>query len=96
MKSCIAVKNRNCTFLYPSTSRHIRFYLYIRQLQDCKALSHEFYTNGQHDIFDAVAGNVLVGGDGNYYFIDTVIYPSDTGGYDLYRSLSPRFSGEGV
>ena len=56
----------------------------------------EYYTNGQHDIFDAVAGNVLVGGDGNYYFIDTVIYPSDTGGYDLYRSLSPRFSGEGV
>ena len=57
---------------------------------------YKYYTNGQHDIFDAVAGNVLVGGDGNYYFIDTIIYPSDTGGYDLYRSLSPRFSGEGV
>ena len=56
----------------------------------------EYYTNGQHDIFDAVAGNVLVGGDGNYYFIDTIISPSDTGGYDLYRSLSPRFSGDSV
>ena len=53
-----------------------------------------YYSNGQHDIFDAVDGNVLVGGDGHLYFIDTIIYPSDTGGYDTYRSLSPRFSGE--
>ena len=52
----------------------------------------EYYTNGQHDIFDAVDGNVLVGDDGLIYFIDTIIYPSDTGGYDSYRSLSPRFS----
>ena len=51
-----------------------------------------YYTNGQHDIFDAVDGNVLVGGDGHLYFIDTIIYSSDTGGYDTYRSLSPRFS----
>ena len=51
-----------------------------------------YYSNGQHDIFDAVDGNVLVGGDGHLYFIDTIIYPSDTGGYDTYRSLSPRFS----
>ena len=51
-----------------------------------------YYTNGQHDIFDAVDGNVLVGGDGHLYFIDTIIYPSDTGGYDIYRSLSPHFS----
>ena len=53
-----------------------------------------YYSNGQHDIFDAVDGNVLVGGDGHLYFIDTIIYPSDTGGYETYRSLSPRFSGE--
>ena len=51
-----------------------------------------YYTNGQHDIFDAVDGNVLVGGDGHLYFIDTIIYPCDTGGYETYRSLSPRFS----
>ena len=25
-------------------------------------------------------------------FIDTIIYPSDTGGYETYRSLSPRCS----
>ena len=52
----------------------------------------EYYTNGQHDIFDAVEGNVLVGDDGYIYFIDTIIYPSDTGGYETYCSLSPRAS----
>ena len=52
----------------------------------------DYYTNRQHDIFDAVDGNVLVGGDGHLYFIDTIIYPCDTGGYETYRSLSPRFS----
>ena len=40
----------------------------------------EYYTNGHHDIFDAVEGNVLMGDDGHIYFIDTIIYPSDTGG----------------
>ena len=54
----------------------------------------EYYTNGQHDIFDAVDGNVLMGDDGHLYFIDTIIYPSDTNGLDTYRSLSPRFSGK--
>ena len=52
----------------------------------------EYYTNGQHDIFDAVVGNVLMGDDGHIYFIDTIIYPSDTGGYETYCSLSPRHS----
>ena len=51
-----------------------------------------YYTNGQHDIFDAVDGNVLIDDEGNMFFIDTIIYPSDTGGYDTYRSLSPRCS----
>jgi len=31
-----------------------------------------------------------------FCFIDIIIYPSDTGGYDLYRSLSPQFSGDSV
>ena len=52
----------------------------------------EYYTNGQHDIFDAVDGNVLVDEDENFYFIDTIIYPSDMDGYDTYRSLSPHYS----
>jgi len=52
----------------------------------------DYYTNGQHDIFDAVDGNVLVDDESNLFFIDTIIYPSNTGGYDKYRSLSPRAS----
>ena len=52
----------------------------------------EYYSNGRHDIFDAVDGNVLIDDEGNMFFIDTIIYPSDTGGYDTYRSLSPRCS----
>lgn len=34
----------------------------------------------------------LTDDEGNMFFIDTIIYPSDTGGYDTYRSLSPRCS----
>ena len=52
----------------------------------------EYYTNGQHDIFDAQPNNVLADDEGHLYFIDTIIYPSETGGYDKYRSLSPRYS----
>ena len=36
--------------------------------------------------------NVLMGIDGHLYFIDTIIYKSDTGGFDTYRSLSPNYS----
>ena len=32
-----------------------------------------YYTNNQHDIFDAVDGNVLVDDDGHLYFIDTTV-----------------------
>ena len=51
-----------------------------------------YYTNGQHDIFDAVDGNVLIDDDGHLYFIDTIIFKSGTGGYETYQSLSPRAS----
>jgi hypothetical protein len=51
-----------------------------------------YYTNGQHDIFDAVDGNVLIDEDGHLYFIDTIIFKSGTGGYDTYHSLSPHAS----
>ena len=50
----------------------------------------EYYTNGYHDIFDAVDGNVLIDDEGNIFFIDTIIYASGTGGADTYNSLSPR------
>ena len=52
----------------------------------------EYYTNGLHDIFDAVDGNVLVDDDGHLFFIDTIIFKSDTGGLETYNSLSPRAS----
>ena len=52
----------------------------------------EYYTNGQHDIFDAVDGNVLIDDEGNIFFIDTIIFASGTGGYETYHSLSPRAS----
>lgn len=50
----------------------------------------EYFTNGRHDIFDAVDGNVLVDDEGHLYFIDTIIYKSGTGGVEAYNSLSPR------
>ena len=51
----------------------------------------EYYTNGIHDIFDAVSNNVLVRDDGNYYFIDTIIFKSDTNGLDTYKKYSPNY-----
>ena len=52
----------------------------------------EYFTNGEHDIFDASPNNVLVGIDGNLYFIDTIIYKSSDGNLSTYRSLSPKYS----
>ena len=52
----------------------------------------EYDTNGQHDIFDAVDGNVLIDDEDNLFFIDTIIFASGTGGYETYHSLSPRAS----
>lgn len=51
-----------------------------------------YFTNGEYDIFDAVPNNVLMGDDGHLYFIDTIIFKSDTGGLETYNSLSPRAS----
>ena len=49
-----------------------------------------YFTNAEYDIFDAVPNNVLMGNDGHLYFIDTIIFKSDTGGLETYNSLSPR------
>ena len=54
-------------------------------------LDGEYYSNGQYDIFDALPNNVLLGQDGELYFIDTIIYRSKAGNMSLYKSLSPRF-----
>lgn len=53
-------------------------------------MNGEYYTNGVHDIFDASPNNVLVGIDGNLYFIDTIIYKSDEDNVETYRSQSPN------
>ena len=54
-------------------------------------MNGEYFTNGIHDIFDASPNNVLVGIDGNFYFIDTIIYKSDEGNISTYHSQSPKF-----
>ena len=51
----------------------------------------EYYTNGIHDIFDASPNNVLVGIDGNLYFIDTIIYRSDDANPDTYHKQSLQY-----
>ncbi|MBR5749240.1 MAG: hypothetical protein IKY01_10725 [Prevotella sp.] len=51
-----------------------------------------YFTNSDYDIFDAVPNNVLMGDDGHLFFIDTIIFKSDTGGLETYNSLSPRAS----
>jgi hypothetical protein len=52
----------------------------------------EYYSNGIHDIFDASPNNVLVGIDGNLYFIDTIIYKADDDNVATYHSQSPKYS----
>lgn len=54
-------------------------------------MDNEYYSNGIHDIFDASPNNVLVGIDGNLYFIDTIIYKSEEGNLSTYHSLSPKY-----
>ena len=51
-----------------------------------------YFTNADYEIFDAVPNNVLMGDDDKLYFIDTIIFKSDTGGLETYNSLSPRAS----
>ena len=48
------------------------------------------------DLFDVLPNNVLMGVDGNLYFIDTIIYRSDADQENLkrYQSLSPRYKSE--
>ncbi|MDO5524760.1 MAG: hypothetical protein Q4F85_01565 [Prevotella sp.] len=54
-------------------------------------LNGEYYSNGVYDIFDATPNNVLMGVDGEIYFIDTIIYKSRDSNIELYKSLSPKY-----
>ena len=53
---------------------------------------NDYFTNGIHDIFDAVPNNVLVDNAGHMFFIDTIIFKSDTGGINTYKKYSPNYS----
>ena len=52
----------------------------------------ECFSNGEHDIYDALPNNVLHGYDGNLYFIDTIIYKTSADTFNTYKAQSPRFS----
>ena len=52
----------------------------------------EYFTNGIHDVFDAVPNNVLVDNTGHIFFIDTIIFKSDSDGIDTYKKYSPNYS----
>lgn len=49
-----------------------------------------YFSNGIHDLFDAVPNNVLADADGRLFFIDTIIFPSGTDGLSTYNKYSPR------
>ena len=64
----------------------------LEKLGFSSQMNGEYYTNGIHDIFDASPNNVLVGIDGNLYFIDTIIYRASVSNINTYRSLSPKYT----
>ena len=51
-----------------------------------------YFTNGVHDIFDAMPNNVIVGIDGNLYFIDTILYTASESNLNTYRCQSPGYT----
>lgn len=55
-------------------------------------MNGEYYSNGVHDIFDASPNNVLVGIDGNLYFIDTIIYETNDNNLHTYHNQSPKYT----
>ena len=64
----------------------------LQRLGFMPQMDGEYYSNDIHDIFDASPSNVLVGIDGNLYFIDTIIYKSDKRNLGTYKRQSPKFS----
>ena len=64
----------------------------LQRLGFMPQIDGEYYSNKVHDIFDASPNNVLVGIDGNLYFIDTIIYKSDEKNLNIYKKQSPKFS----
>ena len=77
-----------------ATEEEISHVLHEMGFTSC--LDGEYFTNGKYDLFDVLPNNVLMGVDGNLYFIDTIIYRSDADQENLkkYQSLSPRYKSE--
>ncbi len=73
-----------------ATNEEIKTILIRMGFEPC--FDGEYFSNGVYDIFDALPNNVLYGIDGNFYFIDTIIYKTNTSNIGTYKSLSPRFS----
>lgn len=89
-KTCAVIKQPYIISNREATEKEIREEL-IR-LGFMPQMGDEYFSNGIHDIFDASPNNVLVGLDGNLYFIDTIIYKSSSRNVNTYKSLSPKFS----
>lgn len=89
-KTCAVIKQPYIISNREATEKEIREEL-IR-LGFLPQMGGEYFSNGIHDIFDASPNNVLVGLDGNLYFIDTILYLSDDNNINTYKNLSPKYS----
>lgn len=89
-KTCAVIEQPYIISNREATEKEIREEL-IR-LGFLPQMDGEYFSNGVHDIFDASPNNVLVGLDGNLYFIDTIIYKSSSNNINTYKSQSPKFS----
>lgn len=89
-KTCAVIKQPYIISNREATEKEIREEL-IR-LGFLPQMGGEYFSNGIHDIFDASPNNVLVGLDGNLYFIDTILYQSDDNNINTYKNLSPKYS----
>lgn len=89
-KVCAVLKQIFIASLREATEQEI--WEELERLGFYAQLDGAYFSNGSYDIFDALPNNVLMGVDGRLYFIDTIIFKSSQSGFDVYCSLSPRFS----
>ncbi|MDR0891610.1 MAG: hypothetical protein LBN24_03255 [Mediterranea sp.] len=89
-KTCAVLKQTFINAMREATQDEIETTLSLLGFKP--ELNGEYFSNGKHDIFDAVPNNVLIGENGRTFFIDTIIYKSQSNGLESYRSLSPRYN----
>lgn len=88
-KACAVIRQPYILSSREATEEEIK--IELEKLGFNSQMEGEYYTNGIHDIFDASPNNVLIGIDGNLYFIDTIIYKSNEDNVNTYHSQSPRY-----